>query len=261
MLTLSEVDVAGELAVARAAALIAAGRATVVLAGGWDELSPILYREMSRLGTLARHEPGPEGCWPFDRRANGTVLGEGATLLVLEAADAARARGARVYAELTGAASGNLPGPAHGFPPPRRRDPIAVRRALEVAGVSANAVDVAYLTGAGHPEHDACELDLVARALGPTRARLTALTPMVGEHAGLSSLRAAAAALAIAGGAVPALPDLADPIRPELALVTPADWGRPGRPPATALVHGLARGGSHVALVFQAADADRRRAA
>ncbi len=261
MLTLSELDVAGELAVARGAALIAAGRASVVLAGGWDELSPVLYRELCRLGTVSSREPGPEGCWPFDRRANGTVLGEGATFLVLEAADAARARGARVYAELVGAASGNLPGAAHGFPPPRRREPAVVRRALAAAGVAAAEVEVAYLTGAGHPAHDACELDLVTRALGPAPTRLTALTPLVGEHAGLSGLRAAAAALAVAGADVPALPDLADPIRPDLRLVTGTYAGRSPDPPATALVHGLARGGSHVALVFRAADGDRRRAA
>ena len=149
MLTLNEVDVAGELAVARGAALIASGRASAVLAGGCDELSPILYRELSRLGTMSRTAPGPEGCRPFDRRANGTVLGEGATFLVLESAESALARGVRVYGELAGAAWGNLPAPAHGFPSPRRRDPLTVRRALAAAGVAPEAVETAYLTGIG----------------------------------------------------------------------------------------------------------------
>src|SRR5262245_15048653 len=90
MLTLNEVDAGGDLAVARGAALVASGRASAVLAGGCDELSPILYRELSRLGTMSHAEPGPEGCRPFDRRASGTVLGEGATLLVLESVEAAR---------------------------------------------------------------------------------------------------------------------------------------------------------------------------
>src|SRR5262249_36685326 len=189
MLTLNEVDVAGDLAVARGAALINAGRASAVLAGGCDEICAILYRELSRLGTMSRAEPGPEGCRPFDRQASGTVLGEGATFVVLEAADVAQARGARVYGELAGSAWGNLPAPVHGFPAPRRRDPAAIRRALAAAGVAPGAIDVAYLTGTGHPNHDACELDLVAGALGTERTHLTALTPLVGDHAGLGGLR------------------------------------------------------------------------
>jgi 3-oxoacyl-[acyl-carrier-protein] synthase II len=254
LLTLNEVDVAGELAVARGAALIAAGRTSMVLAGGTDELSPALYRELSRQGTVSRAEPGPEGCWPFDRRACGTVLGEGATFLVLERADLAVARGTRVIAELSGAAWGNLSAPAHGFPRPDRREPRVIRRALEVARVAAHGVEAVYLTGSGHPAHDACELDLVGRALPAGRASLTALTPLVGEHAGLGALRAAAAALAVAGSALPGLPDLAEPIRPDLRFIRASPASRSAAAPRTALVHGLARGGSHVALVVRAWD-------
>jgi 3-oxoacyl-(acyl-carrier-protein) synthase len=265
MLTLNGVDVAGVLAVARGAALIASGRASVVLAGGSDELSSIVYRELSRLGTMSRAEPGPEGCRPFDCRASGTVLGEGGTFLVLEVADAALARGVRVYGELTGAAWGNLPSPAHGFPPPRRRDPWTIRRALAAAAVPPVAVGAAYLTGSGHPAHDACELDVVARALGTgtERVHLTALTPLVGQHAGLGALQAAAAALAVAGAGVhvPALPDLSEPIRPDLRFVTRPAGSWSGGAPETALVHGLARGGAHVALVLQAFGRERRSAA
>ena len=252
VLTLNEVDVAGELAVARACALIGAGRARAVLAGGSDEIAPVLYRELGRLGFMSPSDPGPEACRPFDRRASGTVLGEGATFLLLEASDAARARGARVYAELAGAASGNLLAPAHGFPMLRRRDPRTVRRSLAAATLTSDAVEVAYLTGSGHPAHDACELDLVARALPAGRARLTALTPLAGAHAGLGALRVAAAALAVAGAAIPALPDLSDPVRPDLRFVTDPNGGRPAVAPRVVLVHGLARGGTHVALVLRA---------
>jgi 3-oxoacyl-[acyl-carrier-protein] synthase II len=254
MLTLNEVDVAGELAVARGAGLIAGGRAGAVLSGGSDELSPILYRELSRLGLMSPREPGPEGCRPFDRRASGTVLGEGTTFLVLEAAHSALDRGARIYGEVAGTACGNLAAPAHGFPPRGRRDPAVVRRALAQAGTPAEAVEAAYLTGAGHPCHDACELDLVVAALGTGRTRLTALTPLVGAHAGLGALRAAAAALAVSGARVPALPDLAEPVRPDLRFVTPSAEGGTDRAPGTVLVHGLARGGTHAALVLQAYD-------
>ena len=127
---------------------------------------------------MSRAEPGPEGCRPFDRRANGTVLGRRARRFWFWSRRTPRSRAGRaIYAELAGAAWGNLRAPAHGFPAAARRDPVIVRRALAAAGVTADAVDVAYLTGAGHPAHDACELDLVARALPGGGARLTALTP------------------------------------------------------------------------------------
>ncbi len=187
MLTLNEVDVAGDLAVARGAALVASGRASAVLAGGCDELSLILYRELSRLGTMSRAEPGPEGCRPFDRRANGTVLGRRGDVPGPGVGGGCAEREA-----CTSTASWRAPHGAISRRPPTasrtrgRRDPADVRRALGARpAATAEAIDVAYLTGAGHPAHDACELDLVARALRRGRARLTALTPLVGEHAGL----------------------------------------------------------------------------
>ncbi|MGH7320993.1 MAG: beta-ketoacyl synthase N-terminal-like domain-containing protein, partial [Candidatus Rokuibacteriota bacterium] len=219
MLTVSEPGIAGELAVARGASLIQAGRARVVLAGGADELCPILYQELARLGTLSPRPSGPEACRPFDRRANGSVRGEGATMVVLEAADHAETRQARIYGELTGVAWGNLPAPAHGVPAPCRRDPAVIRRALQLAGVGPADVDAVYLSGTGEPEQDACELDLVARAFAApaTPPRLTALTPLAGDHAGLGALRvAAAAAITLPTGWLPHLPELTHPVRGDL---------------------------------------------
>jgi 3-oxoacyl-(acyl-carrier-protein) synthase len=251
MLTLNQAGAAGEVAVGRGAALIAAGRVSAVLAGGVDELSPILYRELSRLGLTSPRDGEAEGCWPFDRRANGSVLGEGATVLLLEDEAAARARGARPYAVLAGAAWGNLPAPAHGVPAPRRRDPAVVRQALAAAAVAPEAVGAVYASGHGERELDACELDLLDAAFparGAGAPRLTALTPLAGEHAGLGGLRvAAAAATTLAGGRLPGLPDLATPVRDDFAFA---------RGPAceiatrAVLVHGLARGGGHAALVL-----------
>ncbi len=248
MLTLNQAGAAGEVAIARAASLIAAGRASAVLAGGLDELCSILYHELGRLGTTSPRGGGPEGCWPFDRRANGTVLGEGATVVLLEDERTARARGGRVYAVLAGTASGNLPAAAHAFPPRRRRDPAVIRRSLAAAGLRPADVDAVYCTGTGDPDQDACELDLLAAALDGT-PRLTALTPRAGEHAGLGVLRVAAAAVAtLGGGRLPGLPDLADPVRHDLAFATdPAGESIAAR---AVLVHGIARGGGHAALVL-----------
>jgi 3-oxoacyl-[acyl-carrier-protein] synthase II len=252
MLTVTQADVAGDLAVAQGARLIATGRAPAVLAGGVDELCPTLFRELIRLGVTSPRGHGPEGCWPFDRRANGTVPGEGATLVLLEAAELALSRGARVYAEVRGAAWGNLPSPVHGFPASRHRDPAVFRRALTVAGVDTADVDALYLTGSGAPAQDACELDLINWAFAGSPGRrptMTALTPLAGNHAGLGGLRVAAAtAVTVAQGLLPSLPDLVTPVRDDLAFATsPVSSLSSNR---IVVVHTLARGGSQVVLVF-----------
>jgi 3-oxoacyl-[acyl-carrier-protein] synthase II len=248
MLTLNQAGIVGELAVARGALLVASRRVEAVLAGGVDELCPVLYQELTRLGATSPRGAGPEGCWPFDRRANGTVAGEGATFVVLEARDRAEARGAAIVAEVRGLAWGGLRAPAHGFPSPRQRDPAVVRRALAGAGARPPEIDVAYLTGSGNPGQDACELDLLDRVFdrGPA-PRLAALTPVVGAHAGLGGLRvAAAAAVTLAGGVLPPLRELEHPVRPGLGFARGAE----PCPARLALVHGLAPGGGHVALVL-----------
>ena len=77
MLTLNQAGVAGELAVARALALLRAGRASVVIACGVDELFPLLYETLVRLQVPSPRGSGPEACRPFDQHHNGPVLGEG----------------------------------------------------------------------------------------------------------------------------------------------------------------------------------------
>jgi 3-oxoacyl-[acyl-carrier-protein] synthase II len=247
LVTLNQPGLAGTLAVARGALLVRTGRAPAVLAGGVDDLAPVTYRELARLGVTSRTEPGPEGCWPFDRRANGTVLGEGATFVLLEAEPRARARRAPVRALLAGATWGSLPGSA------------PIRRALHAARVDLAEVDAIYLAGTGNPTVDARELDSVAELVGtagPTACPvLTALTPRVGAHAGADVLAAAVAAATVERGSVPALPDLRMPVRPDLPVAT-ASREVAGR---AVVVQAVARGGAVAALVL--APADARRAA
>src|ERR1043165_8068743 len=98
---------AGLQAVAYAADLIRAGRAHALLAGGADELCFESFYGFERAGLLCRSDVH-EGHYPipFDARRNGSALGEGAALLMLEDAASARERGARVLAEVAGCGSG-----------------------------------------------------------------------------------------------------------------------------------------------------------
>lgn len=101
--TISQREAGPLTAVGRAAREIAAGRLDRALVGAVEEMPPILHALLDRLGSLAR----PTGCGgevarPFDRHRHGFVAAEGATVLVLEAASLARARGATVRARVRG---------------------------------------------------------------------------------------------------------------------------------------------------------------
>jgi len=223
--TVNQATLAGDLAVARGARLIADGRAEAVVAGGVDELFEDVYRRLSQMGALSPMQSrAPEGCRPFAPDHNGPVLGEGATFLVLEEREAARARGARVVAEIAEAVWGNVPTAPH-TGHPRRGDaasPVArLLRAREAA-----RFERCYGAANGDPAVDDWERALLGRDLAAAPAGLLppfSLAPLFGQHGGLGALRVGAAALDAERGA------------------------------ASVLVHGIARGGCRIALVVEPA--------
>jgi len=224
-ITVNQATLAGDLAVARGARLVADGRAEAVVAGGVDELFEDVYRRLSQMGALSpMASSAPEGCRPFAPDHNGPVLGEGATFLVLEEREAARARGAEVLAEITAAAWGNVPTAPHTGGPRRHDRASPVARLLRARGGA--AVARCYGSANGDPAVDDWERALLARDLPGARAGLlppTALAPLFGQHGGLGALRVGAAALDAERGA------------------------------SSVLVHGIARGGCRTALVLEPA--------
>jgi len=139
----------GSQAVGMGMKLIRRGTADYVLAGGFDSMiDPIGLASFCLLGALSTNNETPQrASRPFDATRNGFVLGEGAGLLVLEAWDAARRRGARIYAELAG--DGNsLSSYRITDSHPSGDGPIqAMRQALAAAGVLPEEVD--YLNAYG----------------------------------------------------------------------------------------------------------------
>jgi len=139
--TVNQATVAGDLAVARAAALVRDGRALAVVAGGVDEMLGHVYRRLSEMGMLSPAAGrGREGCRPYEPDHNGVVLGEGATFLVLEDLESARARGAVIHGEIRSAAWGNVPVAPHTAPRRRRDLRSPALRALVSAGAAPSAV-------------------------------------------------------------------------------------------------------------------------
>ncbi len=87
-------------AIARAAQEVADGRVARALCGSVDEMPPVVYGMLDRLGALARDEGRGERARPFDKHRNGCLAAEGAAVLLLEAEDEARARGAKPLARV-----------------------------------------------------------------------------------------------------------------------------------------------------------------
>ncbi len=278
--TVCRADASGEAAIALAYDTIATGQADVLLAGGGDEISPVLFHIQRDLGVLSplagRRRAGAardEWSSPFDRRRNGYVMGEGAAMLVLERADRARARGVRVYAELAGWAAQTVPATPHDWPRPAEAAPAALarqlvdlgwrrpgsgeggRRARDAAGSGRAAeLDLIVSCANSSPALDAFEAAQLSALLGEgaSRALVTSVKGAIGEFGGAGAFSAAVAALALHSGALPRLGALGEPDANVLRLATPATPDPRGGF-RHALVTVSPRGGACMTLLFRAA--------
>jgi len=246
MLTLNQVGIVGEIAVARAIALLGAGRAPAVIVCGVDELFPLLYETLALLKVSSPCAGGEEACRPFDQRHNGPVLGEGATAVVLESLAHAQARRAPVLATVRSAYWGGLAVRPHRYPSRRQLNSRILDETLTAGAITPADVDVAYLSGSGDPCHDEAELSLLVATFGDSSPLITSVTHLTGEYGSLGTFRVAAAAVTVARGILPRLDYLGQPIRSDVRFATQSL----PRPPSVVLVHGLARGGTQTALVL-----------
>ncbi|WP_069160498.1 beta-ketoacyl-[acyl-carrier-protein] synthase family protein [Nocardia altamirensis] len=158
---------AGGQAIGAALRMLQEGEAEVMLAGGvsprlnLSALQRILY-----LGIVAKTtDPAAVSCRPFDRDRTGTVPGEGAAMLVLETLTHARARGARILAEVLGH------GAALGVPdrepyPPRRAIERSFAAALDDAAVAPERLACVYADAPGLPSGDSIEATAISAVLG-----------------------------------------------------------------------------------------------
>ncbi len=160
--TVSTACASGAAAIGLASAWIREGRATRVLAGGADALSPFVFSGFDALRALS-----PTAARPFDSGRDGLTLGEGAGFLLLEDEGAAVRRGARVLARVAGYGSA-----ADAFHM-TRPDPAgsglsrASRAALADAGLAAADVGFVSAHGTGTVFNDAMEEAALAHVLGP----------------------------------------------------------------------------------------------
>lgn len=247
----------GAHAIGDAARLIATGDAEVMLAGGTEaavnELGMAGFAAARAMSTGFNDTP-LRASRPWDRDRDGFVMGEGAGMVVLESFEHARARGARIHAELVGY---GMSGDAwHITSPSESGDGAwrAMRNALRSAGLPAEAVQYVNAHGTSTPLGDDIELAAVERLFG-TAARQLAM----------SSTKSATGHLLGAAGAVEAIFSVLamrdDVVPPTLNLDSPSRetvidrvaHSAQERPVRVAMSNSFGFGGTNASLVFRAA--------
>ncbi|WP_336033768.1 beta-ketoacyl synthase N-terminal-like domain-containing protein [Geodermatophilus sp. FMUSA9-8] len=198
-----------------------------VLVGGTEAgLCPYAVLCQATGGRLSSATRPEDAYLPFDRRADGHVVGEGGAILLLEEPGAAAARGAtKVWGEVAGYAATHDAHHHEDPAPDAVQYARAIRLSLADAGVSPDEVDLVIADGAGVPELDRLELEALGAVFGgrATPVPVTAPSSFTGRlMAGGSALDVATALLAMRAGIVPGTAFLTDPVEapPGVDLVT-----------------------------------------
>ena len=179
--------------------MILAGLCDVGVTGGTDSrISPLGMAGYITLGALSRSKNDPEKISrPFDRTRNGFVVGEGAGFLVVEEAEHALRRGARIYGEIVGYGA-SLDAFSITDPEPNGTEcTAAIKTALHQAGIFPSELDYINAHGTSTIKNDVVETRALKNALGDQSYRIP-----------VSSLKSMTGHLSAAAGAVEAIATL-----------------------------------------------------
>jgi 3-oxoacyl-[acyl-carrier-protein] synthase II len=245
----------GAHAIGDAARMIALGDAEVMVAGGTESpVNRIALAGFAALRALSTNfNDRPErASRPYDKDRDGFVMGEGAGCVVLEELEHAKARGAKIYAELVGY---GLSGDAYHITAPAPDGDGAFRcmtMALKRAGISAGDVDYINAHGTSTPLGDEIELGAVQRLIGNAAGHISmsSTKSCVGHLLGAAgAVEAIFCVLAIRDGVAPPTINLDNP-----SVETPIDLVphvARKRDIDTALSNSFGFGGTNASLIFR----------
>ena len=207
---------AGAQAIGEALRQLWEGHTAVAIAGAADSMiNPLGLGGFSLLRVLSDENDRPQrACRPFDATRQGTVLGEGAAFVVLETADHAAARGAKVYAEVLGYGSSMDALSVTDPDPDGTGARHSMTTALAEAALSGHDIDCISAHGTGTPKNDVVETAAIKAALGARAADIPvhAVKSMTGHMIAASgAAEAVAAVLTIRHHTVPPTINLEHP--------------------------------------------------
>jgi 3-oxoacyl-[acyl-carrier-protein] synthase II len=246
----------GAEAIGYALEMIRSGRADVVVAGGTEAcIHPITVAAFGAMRALSTRNDDPtHASRPYDLGRDGFVMGEGAGALVLESAEHAAARGARIYAEV---ASVGMTADAHHIAQP---DPEgagaarAMRLALEAAGAAPSDIIHINAHATSTPQGDIAEATAIKSVLGSAvdNVAVSGTKSMTGHLlGGAGAVESVAAILALHNRLAPITANLENP-DPEIGLDVVSGEPRKLRDgDAVVLNNSFGFGGHNVALIFR----------
>jgi 3-oxoacyl-[acyl-carrier-protein] synthase II len=176
----------GANAIGHASDLIRSGAADIVLTGGYDALSELVFTGFDSLQALS-----PSQCRPFDAHRDGLGLGEGAAVLILESETRARARGATILAEVAGYGATT---DRHHLTQPQPEGEAAyfsMKMATAAAGITPSDVGYINAHGTGTTLNDSAEASAINRWAGEAAAEI----PVSSTKASIGHLLGAAGAV------------------------------------------------------------------
>jgi 3-oxoacyl-[acyl-carrier-protein] synthase II len=240
----------GAHSIGEAARLIARGEADVMISGGTEAaLVGLCLAAFRRMGALSRVGESR----PFDTRRDGFVMGEGSAVLVLEREEHARARGAEIYARVTGYGASN---DAFHITQPEENGRGAIEAmtaALRDADLAPQDVGYVNAHGTSTPINDRVETLALRQVLGEDGPPVSSCKGAVGHTLGAAgAIEALACVEALRRGALPPTLGLED-IDPECAADHIAGAPREAPDLKVALSNSFAFGGQNATLVLQAA--------
>src|SRR6186997_1231382 len=245
----------GAHAIGDAARLVALGDAEVMVAGGAESpvnrISLAGFSALRALSTSFNDDP-THASRPYDKDRDGFVMGEGAGVVVLESLEHAKARGAKIYAELIGY---GLSGDAYHITAPAPDGDGALRcmgAAIRRAGISASDIEYINAHGTSTPLGDEIELGAVQKLVGNSAGHISmsSTKSCIGHLLGAAgAVEAIFAILAIRDNVVPPTINLDNPsVETAIDLVPHAAKKREVN---VALSNSFGFGGTNASLIFR----------